>query len=356
MAPVGVHSGRNSAGQGSSVRSKWQLLNVIEDIREPLGLKSTSIALLRAMLSFMRSDTVSSKRVEDHMCFASNAALAKRAHVSVQTVERHVAKLVKLGLLARRPSGNGKRWARRDQQGQIVYATGLSLLPLVERHGEFLGIASALEARTQELTLLRDRCLAALAELKKRVLHSDALDQFFSRAKAVFRRKPDHDALRDLLDEIGTKMGVLTVSDTEELKDTAHTIEGHKETDLNPSVKKEPSISFEVSPDQMEQAYPRLCAELRFARSQDQCQRSLDELANHLQLDDVWTDMRTLGPALSFMVLGYILERIETIKTPKAYARSLVSGLNEGRLEWKSLLVKAKRAPTAKFLTQNVEE
>jgi replication initiation protein RepC len=348
MAPVGVHSGRNSAGQGSVAKSKWQLLSVIEDIREPLGLKGTSIALLRAMLSFIRSDMVTSKRVEDHMCFASNAALARRAHVSVQTVERHVAKLVKLGLLARRSSGNGKRWARRDRQGQIVYATGLSLMPLVERHAEFLGIASALDARAQELALLRDKCAVALSEFKARILQSKNVDDLVSRARTLFRRKPDEAALRALLVDINSEIGLLAAPETKELRDIDHSIEGHKETDLDPSVKEEPSISVEVSPDQMEWAYPRLCSELRFSRTQEHCERTMADLANHLQLKEVWREIQSLGPALSFMMLGYILERIETIKTPKAYARSLFVGLNEGRLEWKSLLVKAKRPMNSK--------
>jgi replication initiation protein RepC len=166
IAPAGARSSQIAMGQGGIVQSKWQLLKTIEDIREPLGLKSTSISLLRAMISFLRVDHIDVARDDGHICFASNASLAKRAHVSIQTVERHIAKLVSLGLLIRRSSGNGKRWARRDRQGNIVLATGLSLLPLTERHPEFINMAEAYQDQKDKLARLRDKCSLALTDLK----------------------------------------------------------------------------------------------------------------------------------------------------------------------------------------------
>lgn len=153
-------------GAGRYCQKKWQLLKTIEDIREPLGLKGTSISLLRAMISYLRVDQVDAMRDDGHICFASNASLAKRAYVSIQTIERHIAKLVSLGLLTRRSSGNSKRWARRDSQGSIVFATGLSLLPLVERYPEFVRMAQDHQDIRDEQGRLRDMCSAALSNLK----------------------------------------------------------------------------------------------------------------------------------------------------------------------------------------------
>ena len=132
------------------------------------------------MISFLRVDHVDATRDDGHICFASNASLAKRAHVSVQTVERHVAKLVSLGLLNRRSSGNGKRWARRDRQCSIVLATGLSLLPLAERHPEFLRMAQDHQDQRDELGRLRDMCSAALSELKARLLSASWDEDFLT--------------------------------------------------------------------------------------------------------------------------------------------------------------------------------
>lgn len=343
LAPIGAHSRSDSAGQGSLVRNKWQLLKVIEDIREPLGLKGTSLALLRAMLSFVRSDAVTAARDDAHICFASNAALATRAHVSVQTVERHVAKLVALGLLVRKSSSNGKRWARRDEHGRIVLATGLSLLPLVSRHAEFLGMAKAQETLRRDLALLRDKCATALTEL--RTVCPTAYESLATRARRLFRRKPDGDALQELLVDITEEIVRLRPSCPEKLRGIDPENEGHKETSLNPSVEKKASFSIDVDPDQMERAYPRLCTELRFARSQEACSRQLDELASQLHLGPLWLEIRDLGPALSFMILGYILERVESIRIPRAYARTLLVGLQKNWLDWRTLLTRPNRQP-----------
>ena len=129
LAPNGATLS-GTAGQGGNTPKKWMLLRAVEEAREPLGLKSTSLNVLRAMVSFMDGDQISSDQDDRHICFASNAAIAKRTHVSVQTVERHISALVELGLIRRVMSANGKRWVRRDRQGRVVTATGLSLLPL----------------------------------------------------------------------------------------------------------------------------------------------------------------------------------------------------------------------------------
>jgi DNA-binding MarR family transcriptional regulator len=182
MAPAGARPSRKATGQRVTAQSKWQLLKTIEDIREPLGLKGTSISLLRAMISFLRVDHVDATRDDGHICFASNASLAKRAHVSIQTVERHIAKLVSLGLLTRRSSGNGKRWARRDRQGSVVLATGLSLLPLAERYPEFLRMAQDYQDLKNELGRLRDMCSAAMSNLKAHLMPANRDEGLLSKA------------------------------------------------------------------------------------------------------------------------------------------------------------------------------
>lgn len=338
MAQSGVHSPIQSAGQDGCVPNKWQLLRVIEDIRGPLGLKSTSLSILRAMLSFLQTDHLSPSQDDAHICFASNAALANRAHVSVQTVERHVSKLVSIGLLRRRSSGNGKRWARRDGAGGIVMATGLSLLPLVERHATFVAMAQAHQASQRALALLRDRCSAALAQLRAIGAQGDLIADLSARAKQMMRRKPDAAALQDLLVKITVHIPVTKAVNAEEMRDRAPENEGHKETGKTPIVKKETNDAIKVSSDQMQRSFPKLCAELRFAQTAQACERSMDELATHLDLGQLNAEIKELGPALRFMILGYLLERIETIKVPRAYATRLLHGLRAGTLSWQSLL------------------
>ncbi len=340
MAPAGAHSSRKTTRQGGIAENKWQLLKTIEEIREPLGLKGTSISLLRAMVSFLRVDQVDATRDDGHICFASNASLAKRAHVSIQTVERHIAKLVSLGLLTRRTSGNGKRWARRDRQGSIVLATGLSILPLAERYPEFLRMAQDHQDHQNELGRLRDMCSAALSNLKAHLMPANWDGSLLSKARNLLRRQPDKQALSDLLSEITVEISKINCAEPDDLRVTAPEIEGHKKTYKNPYVKEDDYIRIEVGQEEMVRAYPRLCAELRFAKNQEDCRHLMDDIAGYLNLGNTWFAIKDFGPALSFIILGYLLERTETISNHRGYAFKIAQDISNRSLDWRTLLKK----------------
>lgn len=328
----------NLTGQGRRAKTKWQLLKAVEDSRDPLGMKGTTLAVLRAALSFIRSDDICDTRPDAHICFASNAKLAERAHVSVQTVERHLSKLVASGLIERVSSGNGKRWARRDSLGRIVFATGLSVLPLLRRHEEFLEIAQRHQEQVLELTLLRDECALKMAELTDQVEETAEIILLKSKARNILRRKPNSDALNGLLSEIIDELSKISCQNPKDLRDKNHHNEGHKETLMNPSVSKKKNEVVHVSQQDMERYFPKLCLELRLAPSQTACQRLMDDLSQHLGLGGLWSEIKELGPALSFMVLGYILERIDTIHRPRAYAWRLLADLNAQHIDWRHFL------------------
>ena len=59
------------------------------------------------------------------------------------TLRRHLAVLVDAGLIIRRDSPNGKRYARKDRGGEIAFAFGFDLSPLVARAAEFASSAEA---------------------------------------------------------------------------------------------------------------------------------------------------------------------------------------------------------------------
>lgn len=339
----GAHPPIISAGQGTIAPNKWSLLQLIEDIREPLGLRGTSISLLRAMISFVRGDRITAEREDGHICFASNASLAKRTHVSVQTVERHIAKLVTLGLLSRQSSANGKRWARRDASGRVVLATGLSLLPIVNRQAEFLTLNQEHKAKISDLSLLKDKCRIALAQLKPYLGAKPGFEPLFTTARNTLRRRLSKAALTDLLERIHAKIQEVASNPTGKMRGNDHENEGHKEPSMNPLVKEKEDYRIDVNPAEMERAYPRLCAELRTARSQRECEHRMGDIAQHLNLGGIWFDIRKLGPARAFMMLGYLLERIDKIKNPRGYATHFLRGLNSGAIDWTSLLNKPVR-------------
>jgi len=69
----------------------------------------------------------------------------------------------------------------------------------------------------------------------------------------------------------------------------------------------------------------------------------MSDIAQQLRLGDIWFDARSMGPAISFMVMGYILERIETVQSPQAYVTTLLKQLRTQKIAWKTLLKRPKK-------------
>jgi replication initiation protein RepC len=289
--------------------TKWNLLRAVEEAREPLALKANALNILRALVSFIPGDTIAAAP-DQHICFASNDTLASRAHVSVKTVERHISALVEAGLIKRASALNGKRWARRDGQGRAVVISGLSLAPLLQRHQEIKRLAEEHAKIIDRLHQLKDQCRVLLGQIRQ-------IPELINRARNILRRRPDEQTLTCLLKDL-----------TDNLRDSDGEIEGHKE----------PISIPEVGQSDIEEAFPRLCAELRTSRSNEECQERMDDIARQVGLGTIWAKARQTGPQVAFMLLGYVLQRIERIDHPSAYMGSLIQKLKLGSMTPNQLL------------------
>ena len=85
------------------------------------------------------------------------------------TLRRHLAALVELGLIIRRDSPNGKRYARKGEGGEIEEAFGFDLSPLVARAAEFQRLAAEAKAAEQVLRHLRDRITICRRDIDKMI-------------------------------------------------------------------------------------------------------------------------------------------------------------------------------------------
>src|SRR5690606_16844658 len=115
-----------------------------------------ALGVLNALLSFHPdTDLVEG---EGLVVFPSNAQLALRAHgMAPATLRRHLSVLVECGLIVRRDSPNGKRYARKDQGGEISQAFGFDLTPLLARAQEFERMADAVRGERRALQLVKER-------------------------------------------------------------------------------------------------------------------------------------------------------------------------------------------------------
>lgn len=90
--------------------------------------------------------------------FPSNEQLSLRAHgMPGGTLRRHIAALVNAGLILRKDSPNGKRFARKNRAGAIEEAFGFSLAPLLARAEEFEQAAAQVKPEARALKLMRER-------------------------------------------------------------------------------------------------------------------------------------------------------------------------------------------------------
>jgi replication initiation protein RepC len=102
--------------------------------------------------------------------FPSNEQLALRAHgMPPSTLRRCLAALIDAGVIIRRDSPNGKRYARKGRDGAIAQAFGFDLSPLTARAGEFEVLAEEVRAEHRALRLVRERVTLCRRDIAKMI-------------------------------------------------------------------------------------------------------------------------------------------------------------------------------------------
>ncbi|MBX8827332.1 plasmid replication protein RepC [Ochrobactrum sp. SFR4] len=135
---------------------KWQVYRWLCEGRALIGVGDRTLSVLNALLSFYPDSELSEEN--GLIVFPSNAQLSLRAHgMPDGTLRRHLAALVNAGLIVRKDSPNGKRYARKNRAGEIEEAFGLSLAPLLARAEEFEAAAEKVRGEARVLKLMRER-------------------------------------------------------------------------------------------------------------------------------------------------------------------------------------------------------
>ena len=153
---------------------KWRVFRDVCEARVLLGVQDRALTVLDALLSFYPHNELSEER--GLVVFPSNAQLSVRAHgITGTTLRRHLAALVDAGLIVRKDSPNGKRYARRDGQGSIEQAYGFSLAPLLARAEELAGLAQQAAADRKRFLLTKETLSICRRDVRK--LISAAIDE-----------------------------------------------------------------------------------------------------------------------------------------------------------------------------------
>ncbi|MDB5523407.1 MAG: replication protein [Rhizobium sp.] len=189
---------------------KWRLYRMLCEARLRLGVTDRAMALLNALLSFHPHTELSEAR--GLIVFPSNAQLSLRAHgMAEQTIRRHIAVLIDAGLLTRRDSANGKRYARRDGAGDVNEAFGFSLAPLLARAEEIEAIANEVIAERVQLQRLRERLTICRRDIAKLIVTAleekapgdwQAIHDHFRTLVGAIPRSPSANQAAEILDEM----------------------------------------------------------------------------------------------------------------------------------------------------------
>src|SRR5208283_5049534 len=168
-------------GATEAVVHKWRLFRALTEAKEPLGVADRALSVLHALLSFHQETALTlpagdSEAGEDGstgpgiVVFPSNKELSISAHgMAPATLRRHLACLVDAGLIIRRDSPNGKRFARRGQGGAIEDAFGFDLTPLVARAEEIENLAEQVRAENRAMALLREKITLTRRDIAKMI-------------------------------------------------------------------------------------------------------------------------------------------------------------------------------------------
>lgn len=345
--------------------NKWQVFRAVCEAKTVLGATDRALSVLDALLSFHPNAELVAD--EGLVVFPSNAQLALRAHgMAPATLRRHLSVLVECGLIIRRDSPNGKRYARKGQGGAIEQAFGFDLSPLVARAGEFERIADEIRAERRSLQLLRERITILRRDIGKMISFGleEAIGADWERLHLEFRSivgRIPRTASRIELEPVTADLSSLAMELRNILETHVKTVktsanESHSERhiqnskpepyDLEPGFRESQGATALPRPETRSTpptGYPlgmvlRACPDIAdYAKDGISSWGELMETANLVRgalgvSPDAWDQAReTMGAVDAAIVVAAILQRAEHIASPGGYLRSLTEKARAGQ-------------------------
>jgi replication initiation protein RepC len=146
---------------------KWEIFRAICTAKARIGVSERTLSVLNALLTFHPETALTGDGL---IVFPSNEQLSLRAHgMSASTLRRQLTALVDGGLIVRRDSPNGKRYARKGREGEIEVAFGFDLSPLVVRAEQFEAWAEEVRTEQRALKLVRERITLCRRDIAKMI-------------------------------------------------------------------------------------------------------------------------------------------------------------------------------------------
>lgn len=353
--------------------NKWDILRDLSVARKAFGLSDRDITVLQALISF-HPETVLENKNKECVVYPSNNKICERLFgMPCSTMRRHVGNLVNAGIVRRRDSPNGKRYARYYNGEKIAY--GFDLTPMLLRRSEFrdaaleeLEAAERLKVKRETVVLMR-RDLAGLAHYGSSVIPKpEVWTKFIQTTNEVakrLRRKLTMADLDALADELQTQIDSARDKIKNEQADKMSTNDAPIEHHCHNSK----TESFDIE----RARHTNACSSTPRASSvknTEELQMKAQECPNDVTLDAIlsncseiqsyidgeisdWHDLtkaaesvrpmmgissavwalakKHMGQIEASVVVAAMLERFQRIRSPGAYLRTLAVKASEGR-------------------------
>lgn len=320
--------------------ARWSLLDLVRRCRRALGLRDRDVAVLRGLLSFVPQSADPSTLV----VFASNSALIERCDgIDERTLRRRVAHLKANGLLARKPSPNGKRYRVMDECAEARLTYGIDLSPLFAIRDHLIALAdecSRDEIRCKALrSVIRDILYNKAAEIQPAVRDL---------AYRSLRRSLSSDQLADLIEKLQEELpqaGVEPSSVTEHVSGNDRQNDRHIQKSIKESYESEcatenassgkctndPATNAEERDSDITvyecMALAKNAASFASSAAKDWSDvvRLSDTLAPAVGLarTDVESARNAMGALGSALAILGIVEAFDRIRRPRAYLQAL---------------------------------
>ncbi len=322
--------------------NKYEILRLIGVARRSFGVSDRDLSVLAALASFSKGAEL---RVDMNLIvFPSNKTLADRVHgMPESTLRRHLAALVKAGLVLRHDSPNGKRFAARGR------AFGFDLTPLLARAREFALAAEQVRIAEARVHAMREEAVLALRDAGKLVVYGigegvvanwDELGDQIKLAKRALRRKLDEaqiaallETALELLDRVNGLIGAVssTALSGNDSQNERHQYNNNKEDtdsegleDLGDVLNACPEIQNYA---QGIQHWHELVAAAAFVRAMMGIG------------PEVWEEaVKRMGAVQAAVVVAVMLERFSEIENPGGYLRVLGRKAESGAFSVQDML------------------
>lgn len=175
---------------------KWAVLQALSDCAETYGLNNRSLGVLKALMTFLPQRTLP-LQPGAAIVYPSNRTLSHRlSGMPESTLRRHLAQLVRAGVVSRSDSPNRKRYARKVG-GNNEIAFGFDLAPLAAQAGAIETTALRTNETRERCAVLRDRIL-----VMRHHLQDQALEEPIADLTKILRRKLSENNLLEIIQRL----------------------------------------------------------------------------------------------------------------------------------------------------------